>query len=55
MKEINNKEMNSINGGAASYTSAINAIIKAISTLFNIGQAVGSTIRRATGGSYCNI
>ena len=54
MYKLTNEEMNMINGGASpSYTTAINAVIKAISTLFNVGQAVGSAIRRATSGSYC--
>ena len=54
MIKLTNQEMNKINGGAAvSYTTAINAVIKAISTLFSVGQAVGSAIRRATSGSYC--
>jgi len=52
MRKISNNEMSNINGGA-SVTSAFNTVLKAISTLFTVGQAVGSAIRRATSGSYC--
>lgn len=53
MKKLTNEEMYTVKGGAT-YTTAINTILKAISTLFSIGQAVGSAIRRATGGNYCS-
>ena len=55
MKKLTKKEMNEINGGAISPTSSINALIKAIGTLFNVGQAVGNAIRRATMGKACNV
>lgn len=55
MKKLNQAEMQQIEGGTTtSYTSAINAIIKAITTLFSVGQAVGSAIRRTNSGSYCS-
>lgn len=54
MTELTKQEMNKISGGA-SYTTAINTILKAITALFSVGQAVGSAIRRATSGSYCKV
>lgn len=53
MKKLKQEETKQITGGAVSYTSAINAVIKAITTLFSVGQAVGSALRRVTSGSYC--
>jgi bacteriocin-like protein len=54
MKKLSKEQMKQINGGATTtYTTAINAVLKAISTLFSIGQAVGNAIRRSTSGSYC--
>jgi len=56
MKTLNKNELYQIKGGAAvSSTTAINAVIKAITALFNVGQAVGSAIRRATSNNYCSI
>lgn len=54
MKKLNKEEMKQVQGGV-SYTSAINAVIKAITTLFSVGQAVGSAIRRATSSNYCKV
>lgn len=54
MKELSIEELKKIEGGASSATT-INAIIKAISTLFTLGQALGNVIRRATTDSYCKI
>ena len=53
MTKLTTNEMNKINGGATSYTTAINAVVKAITALFNVGQAVGSAIRRSISGNYC--
>ena len=53
MKKINKNEMMNITGGTSVYTTAINAILKGISTLFGVGQAVGSSIRRLVTGCAC--
>ena len=50
--EINNKEMKTIIGGAISY-SMINAISKAIATVYEFGRGVGSAIRRLIKKTYC--
>ena len=43
----------SIKGGAGLNSSMLNAIIRTISTLYSIGQAVGSALRRTRTGRYC--
>lgn len=53
MAELNNQQLISIKGGASLNSSMLNALIKTVSTLFSIGQAVGSAIRRATSRNYC--
>lgn len=54
MKQLINKEMKEIKGGASGLTSAmLNALMRTVSVMFTVGQAVGSAIRRATGKNYC--
>ena len=54
MKILLTKEMQEIKGGAAGFSSAVlNALMRTVSTMFTLGQAVGSAIRRATGKNYC--
>lgn len=53
MKKLNNEQLNSIQGGASFSSAALNAVIRTVSTLFSIGQAVGSAIRRAGSRNYC--
>ena len=52
MKQINNEEMKKVKGGGVTATM-INAVMRTVSTMFTIGQAIGSAIRRAVRGSYC--
>ena len=54
LKELEVKEMVSINGGGITY-SFINAIVKAVSTIFDLGEKTGSAIRRFISGEYCNV
>ena len=54
MEELSIEKLKSIEGGASS-TATINAIVKAISMLFTLGQALCNVIRRATTDSYCKI
>ena len=42
-----------IKGGASLTSSMLNAIVRTVSTMFSIGQAVGSAIRRAVSKNYC--
>ena len=52
--ELKQTEMKNINGG--SLTSAmINAITKAVNTIYELGRQTGSSIRRLITGKYCKI
>ena len=53
MKKLNRNEMLEIKGGANLSSSMLNAIMRAVSGMFAIGQAVGSAIRRVTEKNYC--
>ena len=54
MKELSNNEKYNITGGAVTST-IINSIARLISTIYTLGRAVGSTIRRASSGKSCPI
>lgn len=49
--KLTNKELHEINGGASA--TMINALSRAVSTIFKIGQSIGSSIRRVFSRSYC--
>ena len=53
MIELNNQQLFCIKGGARSTRSMLNALVRTVSTLFSIGQAVGSALRRAVSKNYC--
>ena len=52
MLTLDKNELYVVQGGAFNYTM-INAIARAASTIFTIGQAIGSAVRRATSRRYC--
>lgn len=52
MQTLTKQELLNIKGGSLSSTM-LNAITKSVSTLFSIGQAVGSAIRRVWSKNYC--
>lgn len=52
MRNLNKNELMQINGGAVS-AAFINALSRAASTLLNLGQIVGTTIRRFFSKKYC--
>jgi len=54
MKKLKHDEMKNINGGSVSYVSALNTVLKAIGTLFSLGQALGSAIARSRSGNQCS-
>lgn len=55
MKELKAKEMMNVKGGSSlSVSSMLNAVAKVISTVFSVGQAIGSAIRRGRSGNYCS-
>ena len=53
MIELNNQQLFCIKGGASLTSSMLNALVRTVSTLFSIGQAVGSALRRAVSKNYC--
>ena len=53
-KELRNNEMEEIPGGAIA-SSFINAITKAVNTIYNLGKQTGSALRRIVSGKYCSI
>ena len=56
MRELNNKELMNIEGGANWFTASFfNAASRTISTLMDIGRSLGSAIRRAISGKVCSI
>ena len=50
--ELNKKELNSINGGGIS-GAVLSSIIKGINTIYEVGKAFGSSIRRMFTRKYC--
>lgn len=53
MKKLKKEEMTKVKGGATSITSMLNALMKTVATMFSLGQAVGSAIRRSSTRNYC--
>lgn len=54
MNKLKKDEMTSVKGGAINISSSmLNALMRTVSGMFAIGQAVGSAIRRAIGKNYC--
>lgn len=54
LKKIEIKEMYQVNGGGITY-SFINAIVKAVGTIYDLGEKTGSAIRRFISGEYCSV
>lgn len=55
MRELNNKELMNVEGGAGLTASFLNAISRAVSTLMEVGRNLGSAIRRTINGNICPI
>lgn len=54
MKELNNKELMDIMGGANYFSASFfNAAARAIDTIMDIGRSLGSAVRRAFSGKVC--
>ena len=53
MNIINNETMMKIKGGSGVTAAMLNAVIRTVSTMFAVGQAIGSAVRRAVRGNYC--
>lgn len=52
MKELNKQELLQISGGAIS-GSLINAFIRGISTILDLGRSLGTAIRRIQTRQFC--
>ena len=53
---LNNKELLEVQGGAVTVTATlINALARGISVLFELGKAVGSSIRRSITKTTCSL
>ena len=50
--KLNKEEMLKVDGGAIT-SAMINAISKAVNTLYELGRQTGSAIRRLVKNSYC--
>lgn len=56
MRELNNKEMMEIVGGANWLTAAfVNAAARTIETVLDVGRSLGSAIRRIVNGKVCPV
>ena len=53
MNKLKKEQMFKVKGGANFSSAMLNALMRTVSVMFSIGQAVGSAIRRATGKNYC--
>lgn len=53
MKKLKKEELESIKGGAGFSSTMLNAVMRTVSVMFSLGQAVGSAIRRTINKNYC--
>ena len=53
MQEINKNKLTEIRGGSTLSSAVLNALMRTVSVMFSVGQAVGSAIRRMAGKNYC--
>jgi len=54
MNKLKEKELYEINGGGISGT-LINAITSVGKFIYDVGRALGGSIRRIVGGTYCQL
>lgn len=56
MRVLGEDKLYEIDGGAISWSgTVISAITSAGKFIYNLGQSLGSSIKRIVGGSYCSI
>ena len=55
MREIEKKEMLTVEGGTSFSASMMNAIYKTIEVIYSIGESLGSYIRRTIEKKMCDI
>ena len=54
MRELNKEEMKKIDGGSVS-AAMLGAIYKIVETIYNLGDALGSSIRRVIEDKNCSL
>lgn len=50
---LNDKELSKITGGVNITAALLSAVAKGITTIMNLGQTLGSSIRRLLKKNYC--
>ena len=50
---MNSKELKVVYGGASFTSSALNAIVKAVTSIYDIGRRIGSALVRYRTGNVC--
>ncbi len=56
MRELKDKELMNVDGGAISFNGALlNSIARVLSTIMDIGRNLGSAITRISNGNYCTV
>lgn len=53
MERLKKEEMFLVKGGTSLTSAMLNALMRTVSVMFSVGQAVGSAIRRAVNKNYC--
>ncbi len=53
MKKLNIEEMQKVEGGTSISAAIVGAVSKVIETIYNLGDALGSTIRRLIENNKC--
>ena len=54
MKELTNKELMDIDGGAGITGTFLNSMSRAITTVMDAGRYLGSSLRRLFSGNLCS-
>ena len=55
MRKLKIEEMKEIEGGTSISAAMMGAIYKVIETIYNLGDALGSSIRRIIEGKNCSL
>lgn len=55
MRELKKEEMKCVEGGTSFSAAMLGAIYKVVETIYNLGDAFGSSIRRIIEGKNCSL
>ena len=53
--KLNDKQLMKVNGGGWLTGTVINALIKGVGTIFDLGKTLGSAIRRISAKNVCSL